>query len=164
MNKDGSGARRLTNHPASDTTPTWSPTGTQIAFTSDRSGRPQLWVMDSEGLNVRRLTFNDSWADRATWSPAPYNEIAYAAQSGPGFDIKIYEVATGQSHVLTDGAGSNESPTFSPNGRHLAFTSTRAGKVQIFTIARDGKGLRQITRSGNNTYRTGQMTTPRPRP
>ena len=42
INRDGSGLRRLTNHPAIDTSPTWSPTGTQIAFTSDRAGQPQL--------------------------------------------------------------------------------------------------------------------------
>jgi len=151
MNRDGSGVRRLTNNPAADVTPTWSPSGTQIAFTSDRSGTPQIWTMDTDGLNLRRLTFAESWADRATWSPPPYNEIAYAGRSGPGFDIKIYDVATGQIRVLTDGAGSNESPAFSANGRHLAFSSTRLGKVHIFTIARDGKGLRQVTRVGNNT-------------
>jgi TolB protein len=152
MNRNGSGVRRLTNNNAGDSTPTWSPTGTQIAFTSDRSGSPQIWVMDAEGLNVRRLTFGESWADRATWSPAPFNEIAYAAQSGPGYDIRIFDVATGQTRTLTDGVGTNESPTFSPNGRHIAFISSRLGKMNIFTMARDGKGLRQITRNGTNTY------------
>ena len=53
MNRNGSGVRRLTNNAAIDSTPTWSPTGTQIAFTSDRSGSPQIWVMDTDGLNVR---------------------------------------------------------------------------------------------------------------
>ena len=152
MNRNGSGTRRLTNNSAIDSTPTWSPTGTQIAFTSDRSGSPQIWVMDSDGLNVRRLTFGESWADRATWSPAPYNEIAYSARSGPGFDVRIYDVATGQTKTITDGAGTNESPAFSPNGRHIAFISSRLGKTHIFTMARDGKDLRQITRTGNNTY------------
>jgi TolB protein len=150
MNRDGSGVRRLTNSSAADSTPTWSPTGTQIAFTSDRSGSAQIWVMDTDGLNVRRLTFEDSYADRATWSPAPFNEIAYAARSGPGFDIRIYDVATRASHQITSGEGSNESPSFAPNGRHLAFTSSRAGKVQVYTIARDGKQLTKLTSVGNN--------------
>jgi TolB protein len=108
--------------------------------------------MDADGSNPRRITLNDTWADRATWSPAPYNEIAYAGQTGPGFDIKIYNVSTGQTTVMTDGSGSNESPAFSPNGRHIAFTSTRSGKAQIFTMARDGRNLTRITTAGANTY------------
>jgi TolB protein len=152
MNRNGSGVRRLTNNTAIEGTPTWSPTGTQIAFTSGRSGSAQIWVMDADGLNQRRLTFGESWADRATWSPAPFNEIAYSAQSGPGFDIRIYDVATEKTRTITDGSGSNESPAFSPTGRHLAFMSTRLGKQHIFTIGRDGRGLRQVTRTGNNTY------------
>ena len=82
MNVDGSNIRRLTNHPAIDTTPTWSPTGTQIAFTSDRGGAPSIWVVGVDGLGLRRMSFDNS--DRPTWSPAPYNEIAYAARTGPG--------------------------------------------------------------------------------
>lgn len=150
MNRDGSGVRRLTNHPAIDTTPTWSPTGTQIAFTSDRAGQPQIYIVGADGLNLRRLTTAESYADRPTWSPAPFNEIAFAARTGPGYDIKIYDLATGVTRQITFGEGSNESPSYSPNGRHLAFTSTRRGGAHIFTIGRDGRGLRQVTREGNN--------------
>jgi TolB protein len=53
---------------------------------------------------------------------------------------------------LTFGEGTNESPSWAPNGRHLAFMSTRSGKSQIFLIARDGKNLKQITKTGNNQY------------
>ena len=148
-NRDGSNPRRLTNHPGADITPTWSPTGTQIAFTSDRTGNPQVYVVGVDGLGLRQLT-HESKADRATWSPAPYNEIAYAASNGPGNDIKVLELATGVVRQLTFGEGTNESPSFSPNGRHIAFNSTRSGKTQIFTMARDGKDLRQLTRTGAN--------------
>jgi TolB protein len=150
MNRDGSNVRRLTQHPRIDTTPTWSPSGTQIAFTSDRSGSPQIYIMGADGGNVRRMTTAESYADRPTWSPAPFNEIAFAGRTGPGYDIKIYDLATGQTRQITFGEGSNESPAYSPNGRHIAFVSTRSGRANVYTVGRDGRGVRQITRDGNN--------------
>ncbi len=149
MNRDGSNVRRLTRNPAIDTTPTWSPSGTQIAFTSDRSGSPQIYIIDADGLNPLKIT-SESYCDRPTWSPAPFNEIAYCSRTGPGYDIKIYDLATGERRQVTFGEGSNESPAYAPNGRHLAFTSTRSGKTQVFVVGRDGQDVRQITRIGNN--------------
>ena len=149
VNRDGSNLRRLTTHPASDITCTWSPSGTQIAFTSDRTGTPQIYIVGADGLGLQKIT-SEPYADRPTWSPAPFNEIAYAARTGPGFDIKVISLATREVRQLTFGEGTNESPSWAPNGRHLAFTSTRSGKTQVFTMARDGKNLKQITRTGNN--------------
>jgi TolB protein len=148
MNADGTGLRRLTDHPAIDVTPTWSPSGTQIAFTSERGGTPSIYIVGIDGLGVRRVTFENS--DRATWSPAPRNELAYCARTGPGYDIKVLNLATNETRQLTFGEGTNESPAWAPNGRHLAFTSTRQGLAQIFTVDYDGQNLRQITRAGNN--------------
>jgi len=150
MNRDGSGLRRMTNNPAIDVTPTWSPNGNQLAWVSDRTGSPKIYVMNADGTG-QRLLITD-YCDRPTWSTEPFNEIAYAARTGPGYDIKVYDFATGETKRITDGIGSNESPAFSPNGRHIAFTSTRSGKSEIFTVDRDGNNLRQITRDGNNKF------------
>ena len=148
-NRDGSNLTRVTNNPAIESTPTWSPNGTQIAFTSERTGTPQIYVVSADGSGLRRIS-QESYADRATWSPPPYNEIAFTARTGPGFDIKILNIGTGETRQITFGEGSNESPAWAPNGRHLAFMSTRAGRSQIFTVDGDGRNLRQITREGNN--------------
>ena len=64
-------AARASSPPARPPTPRprWSPTGQEIAFTSDRAGTPQIYVMDSEGLNVRRLTTVGNWNDAARLEP-----------------------------------------------------------------------------------------------
>jgi TolB protein len=151
VNRDGSGLRRMTNNPAIDEAPTWSPTGNQMAWVSDRSASPHIYVMNADGTG-QRLLIGNGYCDRPTWSSGAFNEIAYSLRTGPGFDVYLYSFDTGESHRLTDGLGTNESPVFAPNGRHIAFVSTRNGKAQIFTIARDGNDLRQITREGNNKY------------
>lgn len=151
MNRDGSGTQRVTNHPAIDATPTWSPTGTQIAFTSDRSGSPQIYIVNADGTGLVKIT-SESACDRPTWSPNPWNEIAYSSRLGGGNIIRVYDLKTQTARALTDDIGNNESPAFAPNGRHVAFVSSRSGKDQIFTIARDGKDLRQVTRVGANRY------------
>lgn len=151
MNRDGSGVRRLTNHPRNDVTPTWSPAGTHVAFTSDRSGSPQIYVVAVDGTGTRRITA-ESYCDRPTWSPAPYNEIAYSSRTGAGFDVKIIDLSSGDRRQVTFGGRViNESPVYAPNGRHLAFMSNRTGKPQIWTVDRMGRNLRQVTTVGNNT-------------
>ena len=153
MNVDGSNVRRVTNHRSIDTTPTWSPSGTHIAFVSERGGNPNIWRVDALGLEQPVKLTNESHVDRPTWSPPPLNEIAYTSRTGgAGFDIKVLDVASGTVRAITDGRGSNESPAFSPTGRHIAFTTTRWGRTQIAVIGRDGNGLRQITRSGENKF------------
>lgn len=153
INADGTGLRRLTHHPSIDTAPCWSPTGREIAFTSDRAGSPQIYAMDADGLNLRRVSLAGSYNDSPSWSPSrQHSEIAYSSriERGP-FDIVVYDFETEQTRQLTTGRGSNENASWSPNGLHLVFTSTRTGSSQIFTMNRDGTNQRQLTRQGNNT-------------
>ena len=107
--------------------------------------------MNADGTGQQKIT-SESYCDRPTWSPAPFNEIAYASRAGGGYVIRVYNIENHESHTVSDNIGSNESPAFSPNGRHIAFTSSRNGRDQIFVIDRDGQNLRQITREGNNGY------------
>jgi TolB protein len=148
VGSDGANLRRITNHPGNDVSPTWSPSGKQIAFTSNRAGAPSIYIVGVDGLGLRRVTFENS--DRAAWSPTTRNEIAYTARSGSIYNIKVINLATERTRQLTFGEGSNETPTWAPNGRHLAFWSTRTGSAQVFTVDLDGKNVRQLTRLGNN--------------
>jgi TolB protein len=152
VNRDGTNLHNLTPNTdrSSEGTPTWSPNGAQIAFTSDRTGVNQVFVMNADGTNVRRISFAEK-CDRPTWSAL--NFIAYTLERAGGKDIAITDLSRGDTRILTDGLGSNEQPTVASNGRHIAFVTSRYGKRQIATIDYpDGKSLRQLSTVGNNTY------------
>lgn len=148
---DGSGMRNLTSSPGIDTSPTWSPTGTQIAFISDRSGTPQVWVMDADGSNLRRLVEEGGHCDSPDWSPDG-RFILYSWQAPRQWkhDVYLAEVATGKLYQLTRDFGAGENPHWSPDGRHITFQGTRSGTKQIFIMNADGKNLKQITAYGIN--------------
>ena len=150
-NIDGTGLRNLSNNPAIDTSPTWSPTGQQIAFISDRTGSPQLWVMDADGSNVQRLVTEGGHCDSPNWSPdGRFIVYSWQAPTQWKHDIYVLEVATEKIFQLTSSRGDNENPHWSPDGRHIAFQSTRTGTKQIFVMNADGKNLRQVTAYGVN--------------
>ncbi len=155
VNSDGTGLRNLTNSPGNDWAPTWSPDGTKIAFASDRAGANQLYVMSSVGTGLQRLVAQR--IDRPTWSSL--NFIAFTVGNGPGYDIGIYDFNNPGVTILTDGIGSNESPAIAPNGRHIAFVTTRWGRSQIAIMDRTGQHIRRITEAGENTYPNWQPIT-----
>ena len=139
-NADGSGARRDHRQPPPPTPrPSGAPPGQEIAFTSDRGGAPQIYVMDSEGLNVRRLTTVGNWNDAPAWNPSKqYSEIAYTSRLEGGFEMAVVDLATRQVRQITQGRGSCEYPTWAPNGRHLVFSCKRGRTWQITVSDREG--------------------------
>ena len=63
MNADGSNQRNISNDASNDIRPSWSPDGTQIAFTSNRDGYQQIYVMDADGGNQWNISNNSSSGD-----------------------------------------------------------------------------------------------------
>jgi Tol biopolymer transport system component len=68
MNADGSDVRQLTDNPAFDGDPMWSPDGTEILFTSDRAGDFDIWVMSADGSDQVALTDHPASDEYPTWS------------------------------------------------------------------------------------------------
>ncbi len=151
---DGTDRRDLTNSSAINTDPTWSPSGSQIAFISERDGTPQIYLCDSDGANVRRIVKEGGDADWPAWSPdGRWIAFHWKPRMAENYDIYIAEVSTGQIRQITSDSGSNECPAWAPDGRHLAFQSNRTGIDQIFIMLADTNNpdLRMVTSQGANT-------------
>ena len=77
MNPDGSGEVKLTNNSWNDANPVWSPDGTKILFSSDRTGNLQIYSMNLDGSGLSQLTSSlGSWSDYPDWQPTTYSEVA----------------------------------------------------------------------------------------
>ncbi len=104
MYSDGSGLRNLTNNPADDGSPVWSPNGKMIAFTSTRDGHPQIYVMNADGTGLRRVS-QDNLADFSpTWSPDG-NWIAFASTRNGTTNIYMMDLNGNNVTQLTKTGG-----------------------------------------------------------
>jgi TolB protein len=126
---DGRVEARLTNNPAIDSSPCFSPDGSQIAFVSNRQGSPQIFVMSASGGAPKRLTFQGKYNQTPRFSPRTDKpQIAFTGRDERGvFDIFILDLKSGRIDRLTQGKGSNLDPTWSPDGRLIANVSSRGG-------------------------------------
>jgi TolB protein len=79
---DGQGARYLTRN---EFNPAWSPKGDRIAFRSDASGHPDLWLIDATGKGLSQMLFSKANDDEPAWSPDG-TRIAFVSNRQPGSD------------------------------------------------------------------------------
>ena len=147
MSSDGSDQRRLTNNSAIDTSPAWSPDCSRIAFVSDRGGNPQIYTMNADGSGVTRLTMLGNYNTNPAWGKGGL--IAFSARDElNGLDIFVIRDDGSDLTRITQQQGKNDKPTWSPDGRYLAFSSTRDGSSRIYISTADGKSQNAATTSG----------------
>ena len=112
----------------------------QIAFASDRDGDAAIYIMDTDGGNVRQLT-DEPGAD---WSPDG-TQIAFQSDRDGDYEIYVMDADGGNVRQLTDDPGWDGSPVWSPDGTRIAFRSDRDGDYEIYVMDADGGNVRQLT-------------------
>jgi serine/threonine protein kinase len=109
----------------------------QIAFVSESSGMPQIYLMNLDGSELQPLTHAPDGACQPEWSPDG-SSLAYISPcSGwqeryDGASIYVLNLATGRSDLISTFAAGDYDPAWSPDGKRLAFASLQTGKPQIF--------------------------------
>ncbi len=138
--------RYLTDGRYSDGDPTWSPNGRQIAFSSDRDGNREIYVMDPDGTTVRRLTDHPAWDGHPYWSPDG-SRILFESNRGPGETFEVLTMLANGRRLrrLTDNAVDDKHPSWSPDGASVIFESHRDGRMGLFLRRADGTGERNLT-------------------
>lgn len=120
---------------------------TTLAFHSDRTGDKEIWLMDYDGANQRRITAHRSVSLFPTWT-SDDSGVAYVSYLDGAPGIYLADLATGRKRPLVTGTAFNTSPTFSGDGRRMAFTRSLEGNTEIFVAGADGSSPRRLTYTG----------------
>jgi Tol biopolymer transport system component len=132
---DGSGQRVLTNLQGMQYNPSFSPDGEKIAYVSGKGfGTHEIWVMDIDGKNQKRLTENkDGYDILPDWSPDG-KRIAFASDRTGNLDIWVVDSDDGSQKRLTHYEGLDTYPAWSSDGRDIYFVSNRSGELRIWKV------------------------------
>jgi len=146
----GGRTRRLTSNGQINLSPSFSPGGGKVAYTSYAAGNPDVWVHDLGSGSDTLLSNRPGINLGADWSPDGAR-IALTLSHVGDSEICTVNGSDGNDPVrLTSSWGVDVSPDWSPDGSRLAFTSSRHGNPQIFVMDRSGGRVTQITFGGNH--------------
>lgn len=155
---DGFGKRRVTSNGSLNLSPTWSPDGTYLAFTSYMQNNPDLMVMRLKDGRTVNLSKQDILHSAPAWSPKGKTLALVMTEKG---NAEVFTMDTGGKRLrrITRGPSIDTEPCWSPDGRQIAYTSDRSGSPQIYIMDSDGTNRRRLTFEGN--YNASPAWSPR---
>jgi TolB protein len=145
---DGGNLKQITNNNSVNLSPTWTKDGTKITYTSFKSGKPEIYSYNLNTKQEVRVVANMPNSSGASWSPDG-NTIAFSSSTNDG-STHIFSMNKfgNNKKVLIDTSAIEVEPSFSPNGKFLAYTSTKFGKPMIFIKDLENDSNTRITYAG----------------
>lgn len=137
---------KITNTNSKYLLPRWSPVEDLILFISDMEGKKSIYIIDSKGDNIKRITSLDYDDYFPSWSPDG-KQIAYSSKRGNGYQIFIYDLTTNTQKQLTFGEFDDIGPSWSPDGKQVVYSSklSRRNVRELFVIDVDGGNKKRLT-------------------
>lgn len=140
MDSDGENVLRLTENADPDWEPAWSPSGDQIAFVAGRDSGFDIWLMEADGSSPTNLTRSANDCANPAWSPDG-TQIAFSEEVDENWDIYVLDVQAAldpaqdvEPRRLTDDPDWDGYPTWSPDGKWIAFQTDRTGNEEIYVL------------------------------
>ncbi|MCB1214835.1 MAG: Tol-Pal system beta propeller repeat protein TolB [Deltaproteobacteria bacterium] len=151
MNVDGTDRVYVTENKHFNLSPTFSPDGKELIFTSYRSYFPELYSSRARGYQKwkkpKRLTFNKTLNITPEFSPDG-KSLAFTSSMSGDPEIYLMDLSKRESKPLTQNIGIDISPTFSPDGRYLVFASERRGTLHLFVKELETNRVKRLTYTG----------------
>jgi len=118
----------------------------KIVFSSNRegSGNDEIYVMNTDGSDQKRLTFNTKFDGEASFS-ADGGKIVFTSTRDGNAEIYVMNADGSQQKRVTNSLGSDAHPSFSPDGTKITFISDREGGLEVFTMNADGSNATRLT-------------------
>jgi Tol biopolymer transport system component len=153
MDWQGQPEKNLTNAESDELSPVFSPDGAWVAYVSNKSGGPQVYVMDAEGGSARRLSWVGPYNTDPDWGPD--GRIAYSGMRSNAIDILTIDLQ-GHAQRLTPGQGRRSlEPSWSPDGKRLVYVSDEDGKcTRLWITAADGAAREPLDMPCDKQYST----------
>ncbi|MFW6202134.1 MAG: Ig-like domain-containing protein [Gemmatimonadota bacterium] len=123
----------------------------QIAFESIRDGNLEIYLMNADGSNQRRLTYEGAPNLHPTWSPDGMR-LAFASDREGDYEIYTMNVDGSNLLNLTNDGSTDFEPAWSPDGTDILFRTFRDGNREIYAMEADGSNLRNLTNETEDDY------------
>jgi TolB protein len=144
---DGENAQSALASPEPIISPSWSPSGSQLAYVSFESRKPVIYVHDVSS-GKRRVVANFRGSNSApTWAPDGRSLAATLSRDG-GSQLFMIDAQGGEPRRLTQSSGIDTEPVFSPDGSAIYFVSDRGGAPQIYRMPAMGGPANRVTFNG----------------